>query len=267
MRLIGLEQISEPKAEFLWYNDSVMSMFSRNGATGYDTALQQREARLFSCFYSPNLQNFRSDNPFLLYGVQSSIVWPEADGILTGGETLGRLNEARLRLLGVASLLWKRPIGNLPEPRWNTVFQSWEHSLPSSSPVNLLPEVSAADVARLFSRSGDITLADRVLSRHQPAGLRFDEKSGSYRAELPAGSGLVLIAYNVGRFYKPFLNDAPAFTESSELPFLAVWKRGPAPAVLELRPQTTGIWITTLVGLSLGLLLMAAVKWRCSQPA
>lgn len=265
MRLIALDQISQPKGEYLWFNDSVMAMFSRNGATGYDTALQQREANLFSSFYSPNLRYLRSVNPFLKYGVQSSIVWPEADGILTGSETLGGVNEARLRLLGVGSLLWNRRIGNLAEPRWNSVLQSWEHLLPSSSPINLLPDTSAADIARLFSGSADVALADRVLSKHQPAALRFDEKSGSYRAELPAESGLVLIAYNFGRFYKPFLDGAPALAEATELPFLLVWKRNPAPAVLDLRPQTTGIWITTLAGLSLGLLITAAVKWHCAK--
>jgi hypothetical protein len=260
VRLIEFEQIRLPKAEYLWYNDSVMAMSSRSGATGYDTALQQREARLFSCFYSRDLRNLRTSNPLLKYGVQSSAVWPEAEGILTGGDTLPRVNEARLRLLGVGHVLWKRRIANLPEPHWDSVLNAWDHALASASAVSFLPDTTASDVDRLFSPSSDAALAERILNRQRTSPIHFDEKRGTYNAILPAGTGLVVITYNLGRFYRPFVDGAATTLESSELPFLLISKQTPASASLELRPQTTGIWIRIFVGLSVGLLIMAAVR-------
>jgi hypothetical protein len=265
MRLIGSGQIAKAQGELLWFNDSVMAMFSRNGLTGYDTALQRREARLFSCFYSPDLETFRSQNPFLHFGVQSSIVWPDADRVLEGGKTLGAINEARLKLLGVDSLLWNERIVNLPAPRWDPEFKSWNHPLPTASTVSLLEGANPADVARLFSGAGDNLLAERILSHRQAANVRFDEGSGNYSAELPTGAGLVMIAYNVGRFYKPFVDGAAVNVEPTALPFLFVWKQNSQPSVLELRPQTKAIWITALAGLILGSLIMGGLKWQCSQ--
>src|SRR5579871_1164736 len=109
MRLVDSHEISGPRWEMLWYSDSVMSMFSRDGATGYDTALQKNEARLFSAFYSDRLMNYRAVNPYLKHGVQSSIVWPETEGVLSESEdlsrvNLGKVNLARLNILGVRDL-------------------------------------------------------------------------------------------------------------------------------------------------------------------
>ncbi len=265
MRLIRFDEISRPNGEYLWFNDSVMAMFSRNGVTGYDTALQRNEARLFSCFYSPNLQNYRDRTSWLRYGVQSSIVWPEAEGILTVPDSLGPVNQARLQLLGISSLLWERPIGNLEPPHWDARFRLWDHSFPSSSPVSVLPDAGTPDIATLFSHAADATLADRLLRQRLAAPLYFDDKTGRYRAELPQGTGLIAVTYNLPRFYSAFLNGAAVSAEPSELPFLFIRKKSPAPAILELRPETAGIWIRTLIGLSLGCLAMAAQKWTCAR--
>ena len=213
MRLIRFDEISRPNGEYLWFNDSVMAMFSRNGVTGYDTALQRNEARLFSCFYSPNLQNYRDRTSWLRYGVQSSIVWPEAEGILTVPDSLGPVNQARLQLLGISSLLWERPIGNLEPPHWDARFRLWDHSFPSSSPVSVLPDAGTPDIATLFSHAADATLADRLLRQRLAAPLYFDDKTGRYRAELPQGTGLIAVTYNLPRFYSAFLNGAAVSAE------------------------------------------------------
>jgi hypothetical protein len=261
MRLIGFDQIAQPKGEYLWFNDSVMTLFSRDGATGYDTALQRKEADLFATFYSPNLRRLRSTQPLLRYGVQSSIVWPEAEGVLGAGDRLGKVNLARLQLLGVGHLLWSRRIANLVEPRWDKTFQLWDHSLPSSSPVSLLRDVESGDVARLFSDAADDALADRILGRRQAAAEYISEESGAIRSILPTVSGLVVIAYNLSRFYQPLVNGSPPPLESTSLPFALLRKTTEPAAVMELRPRTRGIWMMMSAGLSLGGLTMAVIWW------
>ena len=253
MRLIDFEQISHPSAEWLWHNDSVMRMFSRDGMTGYDTALQKNEARMFSCLYSPRLKQLRDSTPLLKYGVQSSIVWPEAEGILTPENLLPRINEARLKLLGVGSLLWKKRIVNLTEPHWDAVFHAWDHLNSGASPVNVLPGTTVRDVAELFSADATETLAARILETGHSAPMDFDDTSGFYRAELPPDTGLLAITCNVGRFYRAYLNGTEiAFLANESLPFLFIDKRESGPAVLELRPQTSGIWVLTAAGIMVG---------------
>lgn len=258
-RVIHLRDISSirnPPPELLWYNDASMVMFSRNGLTGYDTALQKNEAQLFSLFYSPALQTMRQSSPFLKYGVQSSIVWPDAQGTLSEGK-LGAINAARLRVLGVGHILWSDQIDGLPQARWDPQFSAWDHDLVPASTINLLPDIEPEDIVALFSDHASEETAQRIQARLQPAPVHIED-SGSYRAELPAKSGLVVVALNIGQFYRAYLNDAAIpFYAGHNLPFLLARKSSTQASVFTLRPDTGGIWRTTATGIAIGLGLLA----------
>jgi hypothetical protein len=262
MRLLDLSALADPSWEFLWYNDAPLAMFGMNGVTGYDTALEKSEARLFSVFASPQTQAIQRTNPDLKFGIASSIAWPDAKGVLTAEGGLTAINEARLRVLGVRDLLWKRPIPGPGEPAWNATFREWQSELADSSPINFLFDPTAVNLASLFQPDASDAAARRILEQMKPVPLRYDEASGAYETSLPGGPGGAVIAFHIGRFYRAYLNGAPvAFDESSNSPLLFVKKPSSNPATLILRPDTGPIWRAAIIGLALGLALLAACYW------
>ena len=93
----------------------------------------------------------------------------------------------------------------------------------------------------------------------------FDQRSGSLQGQLPAAGGLLVVAYNFGFFYRPFISGHEATVAQSGLPFVLVSKP-PSDAggdILELRPQTRSIWLLLLSGLLLGSLILGVTRWLC----
>jgi hypothetical protein len=265
IRLLDLSKMSSFSWELLWYNDASFAMSRRDGLTGYDTALQRNEARLFSVFYSPSLQDTRQSNPYLKYGVRSSIVWPDAQGILDDRNQLSAVNEARLRVLGVGDILWKNRIPGIRQARWDARFLAWDQELTASSAISLLPETEPQEVAALFSNRASENAARRIVRGLQSASVRVDDSSGNYQATLPAQSGLVIIAFNIGKFYRAYLDGiAIPFLDGTDLPVLLVRKSNSHPAVLELRPETGPVWRTAVAGIAVGLFLLLSI-WKLGR--
>ena len=252
LRLLDSSEILGAHWEHLWYNDSVMTLFGRKGLSGYDTAMQRSETGIFSLWYSPALRQY-IDRTFLLkYGIQSSIAFPDADGILDRDGKLGIVNRARLTFLGADKLLYHQQIRGLPTPQWDSEFGSWSHTLDEASPVNFFRHAEPEQLSLLFSEKASAHTAAMLLQDGERLTVEFDNRTGDYRANLPGRSGLVLIAYNLRAHYDAYVDGRliePIAVKN--LPFVLL--RIPAGGItMELRPRTWPIKTLGCIGVIIG---------------